>query len=125
MSSASVVDETNVSARSHRKHLSVRHPDRKPVIADVARFMPDSPQTFTRHEGLIKLMIMMAVAIGAIVAIASGKVFRHMTILPDGHHLSSMFWWITLLYGAMMYVVLAWRLILWRRYKPMPSVSDA
>lgn len=125
MSFLSFIDETRVSSRRRLRLSSpLETVNRKPHVNDVAEHMPAVPQSLVRHEFKIKTAIMITVVVGAILAVASGKVFRHFSILPD-NHLGNTFWWTALLYGSMMYVVLLWRLYLWRRYKPMASVSDA
>jgi hyaluronan synthase len=124
MATLMIESETEVSrGRSLRNRSSVDSAARKPRVEHVAELMPPCQQSMVKHEFHIKTAILIAVVIGAVGALASGKVFRHFSVLPD-NHLGTMFWWTALTYGSLMYAVTAWRVILWRRYRPMESVSD-
>lgn len=42
----------------------------------------------------------------------------------DRSHVAQGLWLTTVAYGLVMYAAFAWRVMLWRRYRPMPAVSD-
>lgn len=76
------------------------------------------------HDLLCKVLIAigLAVLIGWL-AIQHGTVDRWFR-WPETHW-GNLFWIQSLLFGGMMYAALGWRLVLWRRYRPMACVSDA
>ncbi len=71
----------------------------------------------------LKVVIALAAAVLLMVAVGhdswwSGDVFSLVSMLRWA------FWVMAISYGAVMYAALAWRVVLWRRYRPMPSVED-
>ncbi len=79
--------------------------------------------TQRRNERFVQYGIIAAGVVGLILAIASGRVFERFTVLPKTHW-GNLFWTTAFAYGGLMYAVLVWRIVLWRRYKPMESVTD-
>ena len=77
-----------------------------------------------KAERRIKLAVVLTAAIALTVAIASGKFHLDYRLLPDSH-LATIFWWTALLYGGLNYIVMVWRIILWRRYRPMEGIQDS
>ena len=75
-------------------------------------------------ERWIKFGVVITATLALIVAIASGKFHLDYRLLPDSR-IATVFWWTALLYGSLTYAVMVWRIILWRRYKPMEGINDA
>lgn len=76
-----------------------------------------------RAERIVQYGIIAVGIVGLVLAIASGRVFERFTVLPKTHW-GDLFWMTAFAYGGLMYAVLVWRIVLWRRYKPMESVAD-
>jgi hyaluronan synthase len=68
-------------------------------------------------------MIVVGAAVALATAILSGNLHLEFSLLPDSR-LATLFWWTALLYGSITYAALVWRVILWRRYRPMAPVAD-
>ena len=75
-------------------------------------------------EKRIKIAVVISATIALIVAIGSGKFHLDYRLLPDSH-IATVFWWTALIYGGLTYAVMVWRIILWRRYRPMEGITDA
>lgn len=100
-----------------------RQPADRPSVEDVARFMPEQPQSLVRHEAWIKAAILaVCVIVAAVVAISGKFSLRHS--LFSGSVLGNTFWYSAIFYGGLMYAVLIWRVVMWRRYKPMDAVPE-
>lgn len=67
---------------------------------------------------LAGLLALIAYAILSGQVVSTGRRF-----FAPGLHTT--FWYGMTAYAAIMYIALVWRIVLWMRYKPMPSVSDA
>lgn len=96
------------------------HPDRD-TPPEVRRDPRLQAPWWDKHA---KAAILLGVLFFAGYALLSGAVYTStQRFFAPGLHQS--FWWGMVIYGAIMYAALAWRIVLWLRYKPMASVSDA
>jgi len=78
---------------------------------------------WTVYEPLVKAAIVTAAAILFIYILGSGRLGSRHGGLPNS--LAGRVFWATMFaYGGVMYAALFWRIALWRRYRPMPSVAD-
>ncbi len=100
---------------------SVQHEIRAP---QGAALLPAMPSTGTRPEPYIKVGIVLAVAAVLVWTLGSGDFWRFHR-LPSQTMLGLAFWSIAIPYGCVVFVSMIWRLGLWRRYRPMPSVEDS
>ncbi len=74
-------------------------------------------------EPLLKAAIAVAAVMLLLFVLSSGKFTGRHGGLPDS--LSGRLFWFTMFtYGGLMYAALVWRIVLWRRYRPMPPVAD-
>jgi hyaluronan synthase len=96
--------------------------DRRAPFVDPRSAAPASMSR--RTERFVKAGILLAAAAAFALALATGKLQLRYSLLPDSR-LDDLFWLTALLYGGFMYGVMVWRVVLWRRYRPMESVSDA
>lgn len=124
MAVAPTCDETEV--RPVSDHLKLATPPaaacfdyRKPI--EEARKVSDLSPTAERR---IKIGVLLGAILCFTVAIASGKFHLDYRLLPDSK-LASVFWWTALVYGSICYCAMVWRIVLWRRYKPMEGIADA
>jgi len=82
------------------------------------------PVSWRGSESWIKVSIVLAAAIILAWTLLLSDFWRFHRI-ADGTLLGAATWTIAISYGAVVFVSLIWRLILWRRYRPMESVDDA
>jgi len=75
-------------------------------------------------ESPAKAGILILSAIALVVSLRSGAMFQSFYGFSEKLLYKSFFWTATI-YGIICYAALAWRVILWRRYRPMESVSNA
>jgi len=116
---ASSIDKTDgPEALRHTPRFSIPSENDKPLpTVDIQ----------TGHTGLwdwpVKVLIVISTVLIVAGALSSAAFWTSRRVyFGDGLHIS--FWFLTTIYGAIMYAALAWRIWLWWRYKPMPSVSD-
>jgi hyaluronan synthase len=77
----------------------------------------------TSPHRCMKLAIVLAAAV-LFIAILTGVSSGTGHTLGLRFSLGRTFWVLAIAYGAVMYAALAWRVALWRGYRPMPSVED-
>jgi hyaluronan synthase len=82
------------------------------------------PTCWRGSERWIKVSIVLAAAIILVWTLLMSDFWRFHRI-ADGTLLGAATWTVAIAYGAVVFVSLIWRLILWRRYRPMESVDDA
>ncbi len=78
---------------------------------------------WTAYESLIKAAIVAGAAIMLAFIVASGKLGGRHGGLPSSLA-GRVFWLAMFAYAGVMYAALFWRIALWLRYRPMPSVAD-
>lgn len=81
------------------------------------------PQTGVRAERIAKVVIVAAAMVGLSVVLARGALWASYTETAQTP-LARFLWFTLLAYGGLIYIALVWRIVLWRRYRPMPSVDD-
>ncbi len=82
------------------------------------------PTCWRGSERWIKVSIVLAAAIILGWTLLMSDFWRFHRI-ADGTLLGAVTWTVAIAYGAVVFVSLIWRLILWRRYRPMESAGDA
>ena len=114
--------EGDASSDSGPQRSSAPKPPRdKNTPAEVRRDPRGTPAAWDRP---VKGIIFLGVVFFVGYALLSGAVWTPTrSFFSPGLHMS--FWWGMAIYGAIMYLALAWRLWLWMRYRPMESVSGA
>ncbi len=83
---------------------------------------PTSARLFLA-EAVAKATIVLAGTAVLFVTLGRGKLWRLSEVIPDSF-MGKLFWGMTAGYGAIMCCALVWRVWLWLRYRPMPSVRD-
>jgi hyaluronan synthase len=76
-----------------------------------------------RGERTIKIITVAIVLACFLAAFASGKMHFYYSLFSHSK-VASLFWWTALLFGGVTYAALVWRVLLWRRYRPMPAPRD-
>ena len=71
-----------------------------------------------------KAAILILSAVALVASLRSGAFFHSFYGFSEKLLYKSFFWTATI-YGVICYAALAWRIILWRRYRPMESVPNA
>ncbi|MCG8409388.1 MAG: glycosyltransferase family 2 protein [Phycisphaerales bacterium] len=87
-------------------------------------FLPTFPSSsWTGSEGYVKVAIVLGAA-GLLLWTLTDPDFWRFHTLRQHTMIGQVFWFLVLGYGAVVLGSLIWRLGLWRRYRPMPSVED-
>ncbi len=99
------------------------HADRPAADRNCAVSLPASPESWAWAEPYVKAAVVAAAVVVMVTIMAKGLLWT-----GKGIHFETaaecLFWILAFAYGGLMYGALAWRLILWRRYRPMAPVED-
>jgi len=82
------------------------------------------PRAWTRPEPYCKAAIVVGAIAILLWTLGNGDFWRFHR-LPNHTTLGLAFWTLAATYGGVLFLAMIWRLGLWRRYRPMPSVEDA
>lgn len=89
------------------------------LVLDAQR---QQPRVWWETPAKAAIFILSAIALAA--SLRSGAFFQTFHGFSEKLLYKSFFWTATI-YGLICYAALAWRILLWRRYRPMESVSNA